>query len=159
MQTSATTHPPITPHPDDYTHVMRVHASPEDVIAAVTDGDRICAWWTAATRSERDGDRIRLYRDDAPFLFLTLDHAPGSHEAAWTVTTCVMEDWLGTVPSFAVRAHGDGTSVVEFRHVGLRPELECFDQCRAGWGHFVPSLGQYVETGTGRPNEPRDPSA
>jgi len=70
-----------------------------------------------------------------------------------------MEDWIGTKPSFSVREDGDGTCAVEFRHIGLRPALECFDQCRAGWGHFMPSLQQFLETGEGRPNQPRDASA
>ena len=58
-----------------------------------------------------------------------------------------------------MRQNDDGTYAVEFRHIGLRPALECFDQCRAGWGHFMPSLHQFLETGDGRPNEPRDRSA
>jgi hypothetical protein len=70
-----------------------------------------------------------------------------------------MEDWVGTKPTFSVRQNETGTRAVEFRHIGLRPALECFDQCRAGWGHFMPSLQQFLETGKGRPNEPRDPSA
>jgi len=60
--------------------------------------------------------------------------------------------------------HGDEVRLfvgdhIAFRHVGLRPALECFDQCRAGWNHFMPSLVQFLETGVGRPNEPRDASA
>jgi hypothetical protein len=159
MTTTSSSTAPLTATPDDYTYEARVHASPQTVIDAVTDGDLICRWWTAATRSERDGDDVRLFMDDAPFVFFTLGHAPGTREVSWTVTSCVMEDWVGTVPSFSVRQNDDGTCALEFRHIGLRPALECFDQCRAGWGHFMPSLRQFVETGEGRPNEPRGTSA
>jgi len=159
MTTRSPSTPPLTAAADDYTYEMQVHAPLPQIIAALTDGDLICRWWTAATRSERHGDDVRLFRDDAAFVSFTLDHAPGTSEVTWTVTTCVMEDWVGTKPSFSVRQDDGGTCAVEFRHVGLRPALECFDQCRAGWGHFMPSLHQFLETGEGRPNEPRDTSA
>jgi hypothetical protein len=150
--------PTLAAASDDYTYDMQVHASPQEILAAVTDGDLICGWWTAATRYERHGDELQLFRDDAPFVGFTVDHAPGTSGVAWTVTTCVMDDWIGTKPSFSVRPDDDRTCAVAFRHIGLRPALECFDQCRAGWGHFMPSLHQFLETGVGRPNEPRDPS-
>ncbi len=159
MTTRSSSIAPLIAASDDYTYEMQVHAPLPEIIAAVTDGDSICRWWTAATSSERDGDSVRLSRDDAPFVFFTLDHAPGTTEVTWTVTTCVMEDWVGTKPSFSVRPNDDGTCAVVFRHIGLRPALECFDQCRAGWGHFMPSLHQFLESGRGRPNEPRETSA
>jgi uncharacterized protein YndB with AHSA1/START domain len=147
------------PAADDFTYDLQVNASPRQVLDAVTDGDTICRWWTAATRAEQQGPEVRLFTDDGPFVFFTLEHAPGSTAVAWTVTTCVLEDWVGTRPSFSVRPTDDGGAALQFRHIGLRPALECFDQCRAGWGHFMPSLAQFLDTGEGRPNQPRDVSA
>jgi uncharacterized protein YndB with AHSA1/START domain len=144
----------------DYTYDMQVGTPLPRVLDAVTDDGLIRAWWTAATSSERHGDDVRLFSGDREnFVSFTIDHAPGSGDVAWAVTACVVEDWVGTKPTFSVRRNDDGTTAIRFRHVGLRPELECFDMCRDGWNHFMPSLHQYLETGAGRPNEPRDPSA
>jgi hypothetical protein len=152
--------PPLAPAPDDYRYELQVNASAPDVVTAVTDDAQIRAWWTAATRTERNGDALQLFMSNGKMMVeFTIDHAPATNEVVWTVTDCVMDDWIGTKQSFSVRANGDGTTSVEFRHVGLRPALECFDQCRAGWNHFMPSLHQFLETGVGRPNEPRDASA
>lgn len=153
--------PPAATGADDYTYEMRVHVPRAEIIEAVTDDTVISRWWTAVSRSERHGDDVRLFMGgDAPFVFFTVDHDPGTGEIVWTVTDCaVMADWVGTKPSFSVRPGDDGTCSIAFRHVGLNPTLECFDQCRAGWNHFMPSLHQFLETGEGRPNEPRDPSA
>lgn len=161
MTTRTPSTPPITTGSDDYVYEMRVHAPPPQIIEALTDDTVISRWWTAATRTERHGDEVRLFMGDgAPFVSFTVEHAPPASEVTWTVTDCaVMADWVGTKPSFVVRPGDDGTSSIAFRHVGLRPALECFDQCRAGWNHFMPSLHQFLETGEGRPNEPRDPSA
>jgi hypothetical protein len=160
MTTRSSATPAITSTPDDYGYVMQVDVPRPQIVAALTDDALIRAWWTAATRSERTGDDVALFMGNGALLVdFTIEHAPGTDEIAWAVTGCVMDDWIGTKPSFSIRRNDDGTSTVEFRHVGLRPALPCFDQCRAGWNHFMPSLHQFLETGEGRPNEPRDPSA
>ena len=159
MTTPLPSTPPATAASDDYTYGMQVDVPLPQIIAALTDDALISRWWTAATRSERHGDEVRLFAGgDASFVDFTVEHSPGTGEVAWAVTACVEPDWVGTRPSFSVRANDDGTYAVGFRHFGLRPALACFDQCRAGWNHFMPSLRQFLETGRGRPNEPRDPS-
>jgi len=151
---------PATAASDDYTYDMQVDVPLPQILAALTDDTVICGWWTAATRSERHGDDVQLFAGgDASFVDFTVEHTSGTGEVAWAVTACVEPDWVGTKPSFSVRANDDGTYAVGFRHVGLRPALACFDQCRAGWNHFMPSLRQFLEMGRGRPDEPRDPSA
>jgi hypothetical protein len=155
------TPPALTTATDDYTYEMKVPAPLPQVIEAITDGTVISRWWTVVTRSERHDNEVRLFMaDDAPVVSFTVEHAPGTSTVTWSVTDCaVIADWVGTKPSFLVEQNHDGTCTIEFRHVGLSPALECFDQCRAGWNHFMPSLNQFLETGEGRPNEPRDPSA
>jgi len=152
--------PSVTTASDDYTYETQVHAPLPEIIAALTDGAVICRWWTAATRSERHGDKVRLFMaGEVHLVDFTIEQAPGTNSVTWAVTACVEPDWIGTTPSFFLRPNGDGTYGIEFRHVGLQPALPCYDQCRAGWNHFMPSLHQFLETGEGRPNDPRDPSA
>ena len=161
MTTPAPSAPSVTAAVDDYTYELQVRVPVPQIIEAVTDETEIGRWWTAVTRSERRADEVDLFMGgDGPAVVITIEHAPGTGEVTWTVTDCpVMADWVGTKPSFSVQANADGTSSIAFRHIGLSPALECFDQCRAGWNHFMPSLHQFLETGEGRPNEPRDPSA
>ena len=161
MTTPSPSAPTVTAASDDYAYEMQVNAPLPQIIEALTDGAVIGDWWTAVNRTERDGDEVQLFMGgDGPAVVITIDHTPGTNEVTWLVTDCpVMADWVGTKPSFSVRPGPDGTFSIAFRHVGLRPALECFDQCRAGWNHFMPSLHQFLETGTGRPNQPRDPSA
>lgn len=160
MTTPAFATLPLSPAADDYTYATCVDVPVPQIFVALTDEVVIRGWWTAATSSLRHDDDVQLCMgDNVPLVAFTIDHAPGAVEVAWTVTGCVVEDWVGTRLTFTVRANHDGTSTVEFRHLGLRPTLECFDMCRAGWNHFMPSLHQFLETGVGRPNEPRDPSA
>ena len=161
MTTGSSLTPAATATADDYTYDMQVHVPSPQIIEALTDDTTISRWWTAVTRSERHGDEVQLFMGgDTPAVVVTVEHTPATGEVVWTVTDCpVMADWVGTRPSFSVRPNADGTCTIEFRHVGLRPALPCFDQCRAGWNHFMPSLHQFLETGVGRPNEPRGASA
>jgi hypothetical protein len=46
---------------------------------------------------------------------------------------------------------GPGGCDLQFRHEGPRPGLECYDQCRAGWDQYLPSLRDYLESGVGNP--------
>jgi len=139
---------------------MRLAVTPQQIISTVTDETEISRWWTSVNRSERGGDQLRLFMGgEAPLVF-TIEHIPGSRTVTWTVTSCdFLPDWVGTTPTFSVQPNEDGTCELEFHHVGLRPALECFDECQAGWDHFMPSLHRYLETGEGLPNEPRSTSA
>ena len=138
----------------DYRYTMDIDAPVERIIEAVTDETAIVRWWTSVSASERHGDEVRLVMGGQSLTFAIA--CPADGEVTWTVSTCEMApDWVGTKPSFSIRPGGDGATRLEFRHIGLVPSLECFDLCRAGWAHFMPSLHQYLETGEGLPNEPR----
>ena len=150
----------VTTTSHDYTNCLEVHAPLPQVIASLTDDAVISRWWTAATRSERRGHDVRLFMSNGALMAaFTIEHAPGTNEVTWAVTACIIADWIGTKPSFTIRPDDDGTCAIEFRHVGLQPALECFEQCRAGWDYFMPSLHRFLETGEGRPNEPREAAA
>jgi hypothetical protein len=70
----------------------------------------------------------------------------------WNVTECsFLPDWVGTAPAFTLSPSGDGGCDVQFQHEGLRLELECYGMCGGGWDQYVPSLRDYIETGTGNP--------
>jgi hypothetical protein len=70
----------------------------------------------------------------------------------WTVTDCpFLPDWVGTRPAFTITPVDDDTSELHFRHYGLTAELDCIEMCTRSWNHFIPSLREYAETGSGAP--------
>ena len=46
---------------------------------------------------------------------------------------------------------GEGRTLLHFEHLGLVPDLQCWDVCNQGWNYFLPSLKQFAETGRGTP--------
>ncbi|WP_157514143.1 SRPBCC family protein [Nocardia concava] len=61
-----------------------------------------------------------------------------------------LPDWAGTTIRFDLSPTASGGTELRFRHYGLRADLDCYDMCRAGWDHFLPSLRGYAESGHGR---------
>ena len=59
--------------------------------------------------------------------------------------------WDGTDVVFEIADKG-GKTELRFTHVGLTPDVECYDACRKGWTHYVrESLKRRIETGKGAP--------
>jgi hypothetical protein len=56
--------------------------------------------------------------------------------------------------TFRLTEASPGATRLEFTHDGLRPQLDCYDQCSAGWNYLMRSLASYAETGTGHPVSP-----
>jgi Activator of Hsp90 ATPase homolog 1-like protein len=62
-------------------------------------------------------------------------------------------EWTGTDVVFDLTRAGDATHV-RLTHVGLTPEIECFEACSRGWGYYAgESLPQLILAGAGDPNE------
>ena len=59
--------------------------------------------------------------------------------------------WPGTKVTFDLVERTAKTCDLRFQHVGLKPNLMCYDDCRQGWDHFLASLVAYVERGKGTP--------
>ena len=150
---------PITSSPAtaplDYVHDLRVRATMPDVIAALTDDAVIRRWWTVVTSTARRGDEVQLFMGDGELMVAFTINSTDHENVSWAVTACVVPDWVGTTPTFEVHPTPDESCDISFRHVGLVPALACFDDCRAGWNHFMPSLQLFLETGQGRPAQPR----
>jgi len=54
--------------------------------------------------------------------------------------------------TFRIGKKGDKTEV-RFDHLGLTPEVECYDACSNAWGGYVnSSLRNLITKGKGQPN-------
>jgi uncharacterized protein YndB with AHSA1/START domain len=140
----------------DYERTISIAATPQKVFATLTNVIEFAAWWAPATGSARDGGKLRLAFEGIPQpLVLHVKSATPASELAWHVTACdFLTDWVGTTVRIKTRAAVGGCDVT-FQHEGLTPQLECYDMCRAGWDQYVPSLRDYIQTGTGHPYRPR----
>jgi uncharacterized protein YndB with AHSA1/START domain len=140
-------------HNGDYENQVHLNASPERVFEIMTTAAEFGAWWAPATGSAAEGGELRITFDgiDDPLL-LRVRQATRPSAVTWEVTACAfLLDWVGTTLVITLRQDGSGGCDLRFRHEGLTPQLECYEMCRAGWEQYLPSLRDYVETGTGNP--------
>jgi uncharacterized protein YndB with AHSA1/START domain len=139
-----------------YSKTMLIQAPPHKLYEAVTTVSGLKGWWTDDTFSKNGEITVRFGE-----VFQTLkllDLAP-EKKAVWEFTehylpieaTTQTDEWVGTSASFDIQLNSDGSSSLVFTHVGLTPQLDCFDECFAGWNLYLESLKQYVEHGTGTP--------
>ena len=137
----------------DYANQIHLSASPERVFEILTTAAEFAAWWAPAIGSAAEGGELRITFDglDDP-LMLRVTRAARPSVVSWEVLECAfLPDWAGTTPVFTLGQDGTGGCDLRFRHDGLSPQLECYEMCRAGWEQYLPSLRDYVETGTGNP--------
>jgi uncharacterized protein YndB with AHSA1/START domain len=142
---------------DDYARELHIEAPPAAVYAALTTLDGCSAWWAPASGSAiAGGERYFTFNDpDVPLILRVAEATEPAGQSswiAWHVTACgFLADWKGSTLTFGITGVADGTTDLRFRHAGLSPRLECFEECQAGWNYYLPSLRAYAETGTGTP--------
>lgn len=141
---------------DDYANQVHLSASPERVFEILTTAAGFAAWWAPATGSAAEGGELRITFDgiEDP-LVLRVKQAARPSTVIWDIESCAfLPDWVGTTPAFTLSAADTGGCDLSFRHEGLSPRLECYDMCRTGWDQYLPSLGAYIDSGTGNPFSP-----
>ena len=126
---------------NDFSTSFTVGRSPEDVFAAVND---VRSWWTGdiSGGTDRLGDEFTYrYEDVHRSSQQVVELVPGS-KVVWLVTdadlsfTADRGEWKGTRIVFEIAPQGD-TTELRFTHVGLAPDVECFESCSSAWGYFV----------------------
>jgi len=125
-------------------------ASPDSVLAALRTPEAVAGWWGPTTGSLTEGGAFSVGFGGSRRIDIAAA-AVGTGRVEWRVEAAPhTPEWAGTTIVFELEPAGEGTTV-HFRHVGLTPQLECFDMCHGGWTHYLASLVAYVDGGEGQP--------
>jgi uncharacterized protein YndB with AHSA1/START domain len=138
----------------DYARTLTVEAPAERLFDAIATLEGLRGWWTPLVKgSDAPGGAIRLeFEGLDEHIDLRVNASRRPAQVEWSIIEHTsLEDWTGTKVRFELTARGPKTTALSFRHVGLSPKLECFEQCEAGWDHFLGSLISLVEQGRGEP--------
>jgi uncharacterized protein YndB with AHSA1/START domain len=134
----------------DFESVKELAASPDCVLAALRTPEAVAGWWGPTIGSLTEGGTFSVdFGGPRRIDMVATVVAPGRVE--WQVEAAPhTPEWDGTTIVFELAPAGKGTTV-RFRHIGLTPQLECFDMCHSGWTHYLASFVAYVEGGEGQP--------
>jgi uncharacterized protein YndB with AHSA1/START domain len=141
---------------EDFTAVLNLPASPATVSALFTSAAGVSRWWGP---TEGDGTAggtlVTSFGEHGANAMRVLEAGPA--RVVWesiapegTTPTGHTKEWLGTTMEFDILPGDTGTEL-RFRHAGLTPQLDCWNDCFAGWTHFMASIEACAETGTGTP--------
>jgi uncharacterized protein YndB with AHSA1/START domain len=139
---------------DGFRQEMVIAASPLQVFDALTSLEGLRGWWaSSACGSGSAGGTFQLgFAGLDETISMHVDVADPTTLVAWTCLDHTgLPDWEGTKIVFRLEDRGAGQTTLSFCHIGLVPDLECYEQCHAGWEHFLASLRSYVERGRGDP--------
>jgi len=124
-----------------YSTAFTVDRTPVEVFAAI---NRVRDWWTGDIDGITDqlGEEFSYrYQDLHYSKQKVVELVPGAR-VVWHVVEARLpfardpQEWTGTDIVFDIAALGDATQV-RFTHLGLVPDVECYEACSGAWGHYL----------------------
>lgn len=141
----------------NYTTNFSVNQSPEEVYATIINPR---GWWSEAIEGVTDqvGSVFYYHFQDVHRCTIKVTELEIGKKIVWHVLDSYMNfvkdqaEWTGTDITFDITRENDKTEI-NFTHIGLAPELECYNICFDAWKTYINgSLRSLITTGKGNPN-------
>ena len=138
----------------DFTTTILVDQSPDVVFNAINN---VRGWWQGEIEGNTDKlNEEFVYRmEDIHFSKQKLVEVVPNKKVVWLVTDSKLNfiedksEWTGTKIIFDISEVNNKTQL-RFTHIGLAPEIECYDACSNAWGALIQkSLFSLITTGKG----------
>jgi hypothetical protein len=144
----------------DHTATFTVNASPEEVFKSINS---VSQWWTedikGSSQKIDDEFTVRFFGDVHVSTQKLVEVVP-NQKVVWLVTDSKLNfiekknEWTGTKISFEI-SRKDNKTQLHFTHIGLIPQVECYNDCVQGWKRYLDgSLIKLIVEGKGLP-EPK----
>jgi len=128
------------------------------VFDAVTN---ISKWWTENVKgnSLKLNDEFTVQFEDMHFSKQRVIEFVPNKKIVWLVTESRLsflrnkEEWTDTKLVFEISENGNGTQL-QFTHIGLIPDIECYNDCSNAWSYYISSsLFKLITTGIEQPEK------
>lgn len=141
----------------DYQGVILVNSSLKTAFESIANG--VPDWWTRNFEgsSQNVGDVFTTTFGGTFGTFKITEIIPNK-KIEWYTVDCNLhflqdkKEWKDTKILWKFEPKGDQVQIT-MTHIGLRPGIECFEDCTGGWNHYVKgSLYQLLTEGKGQPD-------
>jgi uncharacterized protein YndB with AHSA1/START domain len=150
--------PPEPTSEDSYTADISIAASPSRVFSALTTLEGIAGWWTSQiSGGGLAGDQLDLgFVGLDEQITMAVESVVSERAVTWRCDShSGHPEWVGTRITFQIDPVPPDGSRLSVTHLGLVPSLNCYEQCFAGWEHFMRSIKGYAENDLGMPFDRR----
>jgi hypothetical protein len=139
----------------DFTTTIIVDQTPEQVFNAINNPQ---AWWSGEIEGSTDklNDEFTYRYKELHLSKQRIVEMIPDQKTVWLVTESVInyaedkKEWTGTKISFEISEKG-GKTQLRFTHMGLVPEIGCFDSCSNSWNQLIQQgLFSLITTGKGK---------
>ena len=140
----------------DYSVSITVNATPQQAFKSINN---VSEWWVENLEgsSHKLNDIFTIHFSGNNFVTHKIIEFVSDKKVVWQVTDCNLEwltdkkEWQNTRMSFEISTK-DNSTQINFTHIGLVPEVECYDMCVKGWDQYVKgSLLKLISEGKGEP--------
>lgn len=135
----------------NYKKTITVNTSAEDAMKKIS---QVNFWWKKdfSGSAEKLNDKFIIPFGNPSFVdFVVSEFVPGK-KVVWKVTDCYLQwfqdkkEWNNTEVVFQLSEEKDKTKI-DFTHIGLVPEIECYDVCEKGWDGHINNLVLFINEG------------
>ena len=144
-----------TENQQDFSHSLTVKATPAQAMEKISQVDK---WWAKNFKGSaaKLNDEFSVHFGDT-FVNFRISELIPEKKITWLVTDCNLswikdkKEWKDTEVIFTLSNMGE-TTRIDFVHMGISPESECYETCSPGWMHHLnDSLQKLIDNGEGFP--------
>ena len=125
----------------DFTTTIVVDQTPKQVFNAINNPG---AWWSGEIKGSTNklNDEFTYCYKDLHLSKQRIVEMIPDQKVVWLVTESIInyaedkKEWTGTKISFEISEQGNKTQL-RFTHLGLDPDIECFDSCSNSWSQLI----------------------